>query len=141
MWTGLAVVGGQRGSRGVGPRGHCARHSRLSGHPFAARRFSEDADCGQCVHCSQCDRYMLRRGRTAGCLLDPPGDSVLCVSLWDGQASVLQRTLYVSEFCECPAVVPAQGGRLGPPEGCDRTARAQYAARRPSPRPPVSAKC
>ncbi|XP_024905534.1 cytokine receptor-like factor 2 [Pteropus alecto] len=47
---------------------------------------------------SRCAHYILRRGRTAGCLLAARGDLILSLSLWDGAASLFNQTLWTSDF-------------------------------------------
>ncbi|KAM5197339.1 cytokine receptor-like factor 2 [Hipposideros larvatus] len=45
-----------------------------------------------------CPTYILQDGRTAGCLLDIPGDEMLYVSIWNGTSSVLTWNSWIRLF-------------------------------------------
>lgn len=50
----------------------------------------------------QCPSYVLREGRTAGCLLDAPGDEILSFTIWNGTHPLLNNSLWISNFCKYP---------------------------------------
>ncbi|XP_032966758.1 cytokine receptor-like factor 2 [Rhinolophus ferrumequinum] len=45
-----------------------------------------------------CSSYILQEGRTAGCLLDAPGDEILSFSIWNGTHPVLNNSVWISNF-------------------------------------------
>lgn len=48
-----------------------------------------------------CSSYILREGRTAGCLLDAPGDEILSFTIWNWTYPLLSNRLWISNFCKC----------------------------------------
>lgn len=49
-----------------------------------------------------CPSYILREGRTAGCLLAAPGDEILSFTIWNGTHPLLNNSLWISNFCKYP---------------------------------------
>ncbi|XP_066128181.1 cytokine receptor-like factor 2 isoform X1 [Saccopteryx bilineata] len=45
-----------------------------------------------------CSRYLLRGGRTAGCLLDAESDTIMKFSVWNGTRSLLSRAVWISYY-------------------------------------------